>query len=202
MVLKIVGSTSLALALAWTSVAQSPIADNCVKNLISAAIERTKHDVGYDGSYRRITYPGGDVPIDIGVCTDLIIRSYRKIDVDLQKEVHEDMKRAFSEYPKTWGLRKPDPNIDHRRVANLRVFLARHGENLPVSDDPSDYEPGDLVTWVLPRNLTHIGLVADRRTSDGKRPYIVHNIGRGPEVEDMLFDYPITGHYRYDPCPQ
>lgn len=191
---------SLVLVLAGTSLSHPPIADNCVDILISAAIERTNQDIRYDGSYRRIPYPGGDVPSNVGVCTDLIVRSYRKLGVDLQKEVHEDMKKAFSEYPKIWGLNKPDPNIDHRRVGNLRVFLGRHAVRLSVSDDPNDYVPGDLITWLLPGDLSHIGLVANQRTEDGKRPLIVHNIGRGPEIEDMLFDYPITGHYRYEPC--
>ena len=175
-------------------------AENCVDGLISAAIERTTMNVRYDGSYRPISYPGGDVPDDVGVCTDLIIRSYRNIGVDLQKEVHEDMKKAFSEYPETWGLKNPDPNIDHRRVGNLRVFLGRRAATLPVSEDPRDYSAGDLVTWRLPGNLAHIGIVTNQMSDDEKRPLVVHNIGRGPEIEDMLFDYSITGHYRYVPC--
>jgi uncharacterized protein YijF (DUF1287 family) len=129
------------------------------------------------------------------VCTDLVVRSYRAAGIDLQKVVHEDMSAAFSDYPKTWGLERPDPNIDHRRVGNLQAFFRRHGEELAVSDDPGDYRPGDLVTWMLPGNLAHIGIVIDRQS--GKRPLIVHNIGAGPEISDMLFDYPVTGHYRY-----
>jgi uncharacterized protein YijF (DUF1287 family) len=202
MVSKIFAVITLVLNLAPSSYAQSSNDQNCVNILIAAAVERTKHSVQYDGSYRQISYPGGDVPDNVGVCTDLIIRSYRQLDVDLQQEVHEDMTRAFSDYPRAWGLSKPDPNIDHRRVENLRVFLGRHGVMLPVNDDPHDYLPGDLVTWVLPGNLSHIGIVSDRKSGDGVRPLIVHNIGRGPEIEDMLFDYAITGHYRYEPCPQ
>ena len=198
---KSIGLPVLVLVLASVSTAQTDVADDCVKTLISAAVERTNLHIRYDGSYRQISYPGGDVPETVGVCTDLIIRSYRKLGVDLQKEVHEDMKRAFSQYPNTWGSRRPDPNIDHRRVANLRTFLGRHGLTLSASENPHDYLPGDLVTWSLPGGLSHIGIVGDQRTADGKRPLIVHNIGRGPEVEDMLLDYPITGHYRYIPCP-
>jgi hypothetical protein len=177
--------------------AQPARIDDFTRRLIDAAIERTSHRVTYDGSYRRIDYPGGDVPDGVGVCTDVIVRAYRVLDIDLQKEVHEDMKAAFSAYPADWGLSRPDSNIDHRRVPNLQTFFTRHGEKLPVTDDPDDYRPGDLVTWMLPRNLPHIGLVTDRRSADGERPLIVHNVGRGPKVEDFLFEYPITGHYRY-----
>jgi len=150
----------------------------------------------YDGSYRRIAYPGGDVPETIGVCTDLVIRAYRRIGVDLQVEVHEDMKRAFTSYPRIWGLSRPDPNIDHRRVPNLQTFFRRAGAELPLSRDTDAYRPGDLVTWMLPGNLPHIGIVTGDRTPAGT-PRMVHNIGRGPEVEDMLFRYQVTGHYRY-----
>ena len=167
------------------------------EGLVRAAVERTKHRVRYDGSYRRIDYPGGDVPDHVGVCTDVVIRSFRRVGVDLQRTVHEDMRANFGRYPDHWGLRRPDRNIDHRRVPNLQTFFSRHGTSLAVSDDPADYLPGDLVTWMLPRNLPHIGIVIDRRSADGKRPLIVHNIGAGPKAEDGLFDYPITGHYRY-----
>lgn len=165
--------------------------------LVQAAIERTTHQVTYDGRYLKIAYPGGDVPDNIGVCTDLVIRSYRKIGIDLQKEVHEDMRAHFSAYPKNWGLKRPDTNIDHRRVPNLQVFFRRHGKELPVTKDAQEYKVGELVTWMLPGNLPHIGIVTDKRSVDGKRPLIVHNIGQGPKLEDMLFAYPITGHYRY-----
>jgi hypothetical protein len=168
-----------------------------IDQVIEAAIERTKHRVIYDGSYRAIDYPGGDVPDSIGVCTDLIVRAYRAIGVDLQKKIHEDMTAAFDRYPNIWGLSRPDRNIDHRRVMNLETFFRRHGEVLSVTSDPGDYGAGDLVIWMLPCNLPHIGIVTHQRSPDGERPLIVHNIGRGPVVEDMLFDYEITGHYRY-----
>lgn len=167
--------------------------------LIEAAHERTQHQVVYDGAYVPIPYPNGDVPANMGVCTDVVIRSYRKIGIDLQQKVHEDMKANFKLYPsrRIWGLQKPDSNIDHRRVPNLQMFFTRHGTSLPVSDQAKDYHPGDLVTWVLPGNLPHIGIVIDENSADGKRPLIVHNIGAGPKKQDMLFDYPVTGHYRY-----
>lgn len=168
-----------------------------VQTLLQAAVAQTLTPVTYDGSYRRIPYPGGDVPASIGVCTDVIIRAYRAVGVDLQERVHEDMKVAFGAYPRIWGLSRPDPNIDHRRVPNLQTYFRRRGAQLSTSRDPREYLPGDLVTWVLPGNLPHIGLVTDQRSADGARPLIVHNIGRGPQVEDMLFAYPISGHYRY-----
>jgi uncharacterized protein YijF (DUF1287 family) len=167
------------------------------EKLVAAAIERTTHQVRYDGSYRKIAYPGGDVPANVGVCTDEIVRVYRTLGIDLQKEVHEDMRRNFALYPKNWGLKRPDTNIDHRRVPNLQTFFVRKGEKLSVTSDADDYEPGNLVTWMLPGNLPHIGLVTDRRSEDGLRPLLVHNIGAGPVLEDMLFVYKITGHYRY-----
>jgi len=166
-------------------------------SLIDAAIDRTNHSVSYDGSYFSIEYPGGDVPSHIGVCTDVIIRSYRALGVDLQELVHLDMKSSFSDYPTSWGLSRPDPNIDHRRVPNLQTYFSRHGEVLPVTDQARDYQPGDLVTWMLPGNLPHIGIVVDRVTSDGARHLLVHNVGQGPKLEDVLFGYEITGHYRY-----
>jgi uncharacterized protein YijF (DUF1287 family) len=167
------------------------------KQLVEAARERTSHQVTYNGSYLRVDYPGGDVPDNVGVCTDVIIRSYRKLGIDLQQVVHEDMRANFGLYPGNWGLKKPDTNIDHRRVPNLQTFFTRHGSKLPVTRDVDDYSPGDLVTWMVAGNLPHIGIVTDSKTLFGKRPLIVHNIGRGPVLEDMLFEYPITGHYRY-----
>lgn len=165
--------------------------------LSNAAIERTRYQVVYDGSYRKIKYPGGDVPPGVGVCTDVIIRAYRQLGIDLQKDVHLDMLSAFSRYPKNWGLKRPDTNIDHRRVPNLQTFFSRKGLVLTVSTDPEDYLPGDLVTWILPGNLPHIGVVTEHFSNDAKRPLIVHNIGQGPQLEDMLFEFKITGHYRY-----
>ena len=168
-----------------------------VRELIAAAIAQAAQPVTYDGSYRRIGYPNGDVPAHIGVCTDVLVRAYRAVGVDLQQRVHEDMRAAFAAYPKTWGLARPDPNIDHRRVPNLQAFLRRRGASVAVTREGDDYRAGDVVTWMLPGNLPHIGLVTDRRSDDGARPLVVHNIGQGVEVEDMLFAYPITGHYRY-----
>ena len=165
--------------------------------LVDAAVERTTHEVRYDGSYRRLDYPNGDLPDHIGVCTDVVIRSYRAVSVDLQRLVHEDMATHFQEYPQLWGLSRPDPNIDHRRVPNLQTFLRRQGAALPISKLASDYHAGDLVSWILPGNLPHIGIVTDRLSKDDHRPLIAHNIGAGPALEDILFKYPITGHYRY-----
>ncbi|MEW5757674.1 MAG: DUF1287 domain-containing protein [Pseudomonadota bacterium] len=167
--------------------------------LVQAAKEQTRHTVRYDGSYFVIPYPNGDVPANVGVCTDVVIRAYRKIGVDLQKEVHEDIAANFASYPskKIWGLARPDRNIDHRRVPNLQRFFERFGESLALTSEARNFRPGDLVTWNLPRNLPHIGIVVDERSHDGARPLIVHNIGSGPKIDDMLFDFEITGHYRY-----
>lgn len=177
------------------------IANEFADDLVAAAIERTHHDVEYDGAYYPIAYPNGDVPSDIGVCTDVIIRSYRALGVDLQELVHEDMSQNFAAYPsrRIWGLTAPDTNIDHRRVPNLQTFLVRHGEVLAVSSQPGDYQPGDLVTWMLPGNLPHIGIVTDQISPRSGNPLIAHNIGRGPELQDMLYDFEITGHYRFLP---
>ncbi len=166
------------------------------ERLVAAAIEQTRSAVVYDSAYRKIAYPGGDVPETRGVCADVVIRAYRKLGVDLQVKVHEDMLRAFSAYPHRWGLSAPDANIDHRRVPNLQAFFRRAGAELPVSGNPDDYRAGDLVTWSVPPHLPHIGIVTDRKSPAGV-PLIVHNIGRGPQIEDVLFAFPITGHYRY-----
>jgi uncharacterized protein len=186
------------IALAFVAVIGAQAPAGFADRLVAAAVAQAGQRVVYDGSYRRIPYPGGDVPGDIGVCTDVVIRAYRVLGIDLQKEVHEDMRAAFSAYPKSWGLTRPDPNIDHRRVPNLQTFLKRRGAAVPVSPDPGAYRPGDLVTWMLPGNLPHIGIVTAARSVDGQRPLIAHNIGRGPQVEDMLFGFPISGHYRYE----
>jgi uncharacterized protein YijF (DUF1287 family) len=168
------------------------------KQLADSALTLTKQRVRYDPGYVTIPYPNGDVPGDRGVCTDVIIRAYRKMKIDLQKEVHEDMKANFSQYPKKWGLTKTDTNIDHRRVPNLMTFFSRHGKIKPISDKAGDYLPGDIVCWNLTDKLTHIGIVVDRKSSDGKRYMIVHNIGAGQVLEDCLFSFRIIGHYRYD----
>lgn len=165
--------------------------------LSDAAITLTSQRVIYDPSYFSISYPNGDVPADRGVCTDVVIRAYRKLGVDLQKNVHEDMRDNFTQYPKNWGLRAPDKNIDHRRVPNLMTFFTRHGTTLPITQNPSDYQPGDIVCWNLGGAVTHIGIVVHKKSSDGKRHLIVHNIGAGQVLEDCLFSYKVIGHYRY-----
>jgi len=166
--------------------------------LVQAAQERTKHSVKYDGAYLAIEYPLGDVPIDQGVCTDLVVRAYRVLGIDLQQLVHEDMRANFSEYPNIWGLRSTDTNIDHRRVPNLQTFFRRNGKELEISQEVADYMQGDLVTWMLPGNLPHIGIVSSKLVKNSKRPKIIHNIGSGPVEDDILFKYKITGHYRYE----
>ena len=175
-----------------------PSRQDFLRRLVSAATERTNHTVRYNSAYVRIPYPGGDVPADTGVCTDEVIRSYRALGIDLQKEVHEDMVQNFSEYPRKWKwiLAKPDSNIDHRRVPNLIVFFRRKGESLPTSTRAEDYSPGDLVTYDLGGNVPHIGIVVDRKGAN-RRYMIEHNIGQGPKIEDVLFNWKITGHFRY-----
>lgn len=174
-----------------------PLSAQADWKLVDAARERTRHSVVYDSSYRAIEYPGGDVPNNIGVCTDLVIRSLRALEVDLQKLVHEDMSQDFSAYPQSWGLNKPDRNIDHRRVPNLERFFERKGQSLGASEDPAVFKPGDLVTWRLGGRIPHIGIVSDRVVPSTRRYYVIHNIGQGPKEEDALFRYPLYGHYRY-----
>lgn len=166
-----------------------------LRKLVAAATERTHHSVRYVSDYVRIRYHGGDVPADTGVCTDEVIRSYRAVGVDLQKEIHEDIQKNFSAYPHNWQ-RYPDSNIDHRRVPNLMVFFARNGTQLPISRRAEDYSPEDIVAWDLGGGVTHIGIVVDQRGGGG-RYRVVHNIGRGPQMEDVLFNWKIIGHYRY-----
>ncbi|HET9995487.1 MAG TPA: DUF1287 domain-containing protein [Candidatus Acidoferrum sp.] len=168
-----------------------------LKRLVAAAVERTHHTVRYEPAYVRIPYPGGDVPADTGVCTDEVIRSYRAVGIDLQKEVHEDMEQNFSAYPRKWRWLSShtDTNIDHRRVPNLMVFFSRKGETMGITQRAEDYSPGELVTWDLGGGVPHIGIVVDKKSGDGFM--IVHNIGQGPRMEDVLFRWKITGHYRY-----
>ena len=151
----------------------------------------------YDPAYVSLKYPGGDVPMERGVCCDVVIRALRKHGVDLQKLVHEDMKLNFSAYPKNWGLKTTDKNIDHRRVPNLMTFFSRKGKSLPVSEDDADYRPGDFVTWMLPGSLHHIGIVADEKVPGTARPAVIHNIGNGAQREDVLRAFKIIGHYRW-----
>lgn len=175
-------------------------ADSWAEKLIAAAEDQIGVTVIYDPAYVGLSFPNGDLPRERGVCTDVVIRAYRDaFGFDLQEEVHADMKRDFNAYPKNWGLKRPDRNIDHRRVPNLKVFFERKAASLPVSDDPSGYLPGDLVSQVLPGNLPHIAIVTHYRSQDGKRPLVIHNIGAGTRLEDGLFGFPITGHYRFQP---
>ena len=166
--------------------------------LAHAALDRTQHTVRYDPAYVKLAYPGGDVPDGTGVCTDEVIRAYRALGLDLQKLVHEDMAASFRAYPRDWGLKTTDRNIDHRRVPNLQTFFKRRGAALPVTRNPADYRPGDLITCTVAGRLPHIALVVPSPTG-GERPWIVHNIGSGPQLEDRLFEFPLTGHYRWHP---
>jgi uncharacterized protein YijF (DUF1287 family) len=166
-------------------------------SLSDAAIELTRQTVIYDPRYYVIDYPGGDVPANRGVCSDVIIRTYRKLGVDLQKEVHIDMEANFGLYPKNWGLTHTDKNIDHRRVPNLMTFFERKGEVRMLSKKASDYLPGDIICWDLGGGITHIGMVVNRKNNDNDRYLIVHNIGNGQILADCLFEFKIIGHYKY-----
>lgn len=182
-------------------ISQNLFASEFDSDFVKSAMQRTNFNVQYDGSYYAMSYPNGDVPENVGVCTDVVIRSYREIGTDLQQLVHEDMVSNYSAYPaqRIWGQNKPDTNIDHRRVPNLQVFFSRKGQVLPISDSANDYKPAELVSWMLPGNLPHIGVVTDKISQKTGNPLIVHNIGSGPQIEDMLFKYKITGHYKYSP---
>lgn len=170
--------------------------------LVNAARSQVGKTLSYDPSYQTLAYPNGDIPIEKGVCTDVVIRAMRSaLNMDLQKLVHEDMKKNFHEYPQNWGLKKPDKNIDHRRVPNLQTFFARQGWSLDVSGDAKDYNPGDVITCLVPPNLPHIMIVSDRKGRDGK-PLVIHNIGAGTKEEDSLFKYKLTGHYRITPATE
>lgn len=184
----------------WVEVSRAhlPKDDSFATRLANAALDRTKDTVRYVGDYTKIPYPNGDVPAGTGVCTDEVIRSYRKLGIDLQRLVHEDMAAHFDVYPKQWKLPKPDSNIDHRRVPNLQTFLRRQGAALPLSKKPEDYRPGDIVTYNLTGNLTHIAIVVPSPKGES-RPWIVHNIGEGPQMENSLFEFELTGHYRWQP---
>ena len=182
------------LSLLNSSIGQASFSEK----LSEAAIDLTSKNVVYDPGYFSIGYPNGDIPAGKGVCTDVIIRAYRYLDIDLQKEVHEDMKTNFSRYPNNWGLSGTDKNIDHRRVPNLMVFFARHGIVKPISDRSVDYLPGDIVCWNLGGGTTHIGLVVNKKSTDERRYLIVHNIGGGQVLADCLFDYKVIGHYSYE----
>jgi uncharacterized protein YijF (DUF1287 family) len=177
--------------------AQAEAGDPRVEAVVQGALDQLGKTVSYDPAYVKLVYPGGDLPIERGVCSDVVIRAFRQAGVDLQVLVHEDMRRAFAQYPRLWGLKSTDRNIDHRRVPNLRTFFQRQGKNLPL--DQRDYRPGDLLTWILPGNLPHIGIVSNLRSAASGRPLIVHNIGAGAQLEDMLERFELTGHYRFFP---
>jgi uncharacterized protein len=171
---------------------------NFYDRLADSTLALVKQKVIYDPSYFQLDYPNGDVPSNKGVCTDVVIRAYRKLGIDLQKQVHEDMTSNFSKYPKTWGLAKTDKNIDHRRVPNLMVFFTRHGKVKSIAMNAKDFLPGDIVCWNLGGAITHIGIVVKKKSLDGQRNLVVHNIGAGQVVEDCLFNFKIIGHYRYE----
>lgn len=174
-------------------------ADSGSEAIVNSARARTLVHVTYDPKYVKLTYPGGDVPANTGVCTDVVIRTFRNaFDFDFQKAVHEDMRRDFSAYPNHWGLKSPDKNIDHRRVPNLEVFLKRQGAAVPMTKNPDDYLPGDIVSWKLGGRISHIGIVSDRKTVDGT-PLIIHNIGQGPVEDNILWIPNMTGHFRFVP---
>lgn len=183
------------------SAAQALFATSEIDRLVEAARAQVGVTSGYDPAYVRIPYPGGDVPLDRGVCSDVLIRAFRAVDVDLQVKVHEDMSANFSAYPTLWGLRQPDSNIDHRRVPNLETWLKRRSMALPLGESAADFRPGDVVSWRLENGQPHIGLVSDQRSADGTRPLLIHNIGAGVQIEDVLFKWKLSGHFRYFPLP-
>jgi uncharacterized protein YijF (DUF1287 family) len=170
---------------------------NFYSKLADSSLTLTKQIVKYDPAYVQIKYPMGDVAANKGVCTDVVIRAYRKLNIDLQKEVHEDMHANFAKYPKIWGRTETDKNIDHRRVPNLMTFFTRNGIVKQITKVAKDYLPGDVVCWNLGGAVTHIGIVSNKKSFDNKRYLIVHNIGRGQVLEDCLFKFKIIGHYRY-----
>lgn len=171
---------------------------NFRKKLSQKALSVIDASIRYTSDYVSINYPNGDVPAKTGVCTDVVIRSYRKLGIDLQKEVHEDMRANFNSYPKNWGATKTDTNIDHRRVPNLETFFTRKGKKLPISQNADDYKTGAIVTWMMNDKLPHIGIVTNKLSKDGKRRLIVHNVGGGQVLEDCLFKYTIVGHFVYE----
>lgn len=176
----------------------SKINSPAIRKVLESANKQTKTTTEYTQKYYTIAYPNGDVPSETGACTDVVIRSFRNAGIDLQKEVHEDMAANFSVYPKKWGLKKPDTNIDHRRVPNLQTYFERKGKSIEISENGEDYKPGDVVSWDLNgKGMTHIGVVSNIWNEKEKRYLIIHNIGGGTNLEDRLFDWDITGHYRY-----
>ena len=184
------------ICLAFLLLAALPARADPALDLVAAARAQVGTTLLYDPSYQSIAYPMGDVPIERGVCSDVVIRAFRALGIDLQRELHRDMARHFAAYPQAWGLTHPDANIDHRRVPNLATWFTRQGKSLAITGDPADYQAGDVVAWVLDSGQAHIGIVSDRRSGDGMRPLVIHNIGRGAQEEDVLLDWRITGHFR------
>ena len=168
-----------------------------IGKIVENAILQTSVTKYYDPAYVKIDYPNGDVPMERGVCCDVIVRAFRSVGIDFQEKIHCDMEAAFVAYPRNWGLKRPDPNIDHRRVPNIMTYLRRQKKSLPVSRHGKDYQPGDIVTWKIPGNLDHIGIVVNVPVNGTERFEMVHNIGNGAKMEDVLFEFTITGHYRY-----
>ncbi len=191
--LRYVVAMGLVVGLAAPAARATPAQD-----LVAAAKSQIGVTRSYDPRYVKLRFPGGDVPIETGVCTDVVVRAYRSLGADLQLLVNRDMTSHWRVYPKSWGMKRPDTNIDHRRVPNLETWFGRHGKSVPVSRVATDYLPGDIVTWRLPGNLPHIGIVADARSPSGT-PLVIHNIGGGTKMDDRLFEFTIQGHYRYTP---
>lgn len=195
----VVAAASPATVLGTSPVAR-PLPANAspqLKQLLAAAVEQSKVTTGYDPAWVKIDYPNGDVSSDTGVCSDVLVRAFRKAGIDLQKEVHEDMTRAWSEYPKRWGAKGTDTSIDHRRVLNLMTYFDRQRKSLPVTNDRANYLPGDVVAWQLSDGVEHIGILTNLSSEPDKHYLIVHNIGAGARVEDVLLGWKIIGHYRY-----
>lgn len=186
--------TTEQVALLISELAESP---DPSKHLAAAAIGHSREPILYDNAYYKISYPLGDVPAGKGNEADVIVRCYRRIGVDLQQLIHEDMKENFREYPQLWDALAPDPSIDHRRVANLARFFERHGESVPVSRDPADFLPGDIVVWTLANAEMHVGMVVPGPGENQDQPWVVHHMERTPAWADELFDFQIHGHYRY-----
>lgn len=188
----------LACALCWGAPA---CAETDADRVAAAALAQVGVTIRYAPEYVRLDFPGGDLPLDRGVCTDVVIRALRAVGVDLQLDVHRDMQAHFSAYPRDWGLSRADANIDHRRVPNLERYFRRRGMALPLGSEADRFLAGDLVSWRLDGGLPHIGVVSDRRSADGRRPLIVHNIGAGAQIEDVLFEWKMHGHFRYFAAP-
>lgn len=188
---------SIACTQAGAALRNEPLASPSIRAVVDAARGQVDVTTIYDPAYVQLAYPGGDVPRERGVCTDVVIRAFRAAGVDLQQAVHEDMRRSFKAYPKRWGLSRPDPNIDHRRVPNLMVYFERQGKSVAIGSDSTEYLAGDLVTWDLGGGVPHIGVITADVDPASNRRLIVHNIGQGARLEDVLFSWKITGHYRY-----